>query len=137
MTEGSEPESTLLESVFFGGIVSASMIGHIKHLQQEGEGSFAAHLALKEFYKESVKIADAVIETYQGYKKQITTYDLEFVAELIARDVTALEYLEGLREGIQTNRYEVIPKEESHIHNELDNMVALIDGTIYKLTFLK
>jgi hypothetical protein len=121
--------------VFFGVLVSAGTISHIKHLQVEGEGSFAAHKALNKFYDEVVEIADAVIETYQGWKKQIVQYDADAI--IAGLHSTPMEYLEGMRAMVEESRYDIIPKEQSHIHNELDNLVTLIDGTIYKLTFLK
>jgi hypothetical protein len=132
-----EEAGTMTPEIFFGALVTAVSIGHIKHLQMQGEGSFAGHLAMLEFYKGAIKIADAVIETYQGYKKEIVEYDCEAFCDCVKKEVTALDYLNMLRETIQDYRYDIIPKKESHIHNELDNMVTLIDGVVYKLTFLK
>lgn len=127
-------EMKMTPEIFFGVLVSADMMGHIKHLQETGEGSYAAHKALNKYYDEAIEIADAVIETYQGYKREIVEYDRK--ALTFGFDLTAMEYLEAIREMIEEYRYEVIPKEQTHIHNELDNFMTLIDGTIYKLTFL-
>lgn len=133
--EGADADVT--KECFFGAIVSAGTIGHIKHLQQTGEGSFAAHLALDEFYKTVRKIADSVIETYQGYAKEIVKYDLTCMIDCADEAITAEDYLGDLREIIADYRYTYIPKTETHIHNELDNLMTLIDGVVYKLTFLR
>lgn len=127
-------ETTMTEKIFFSVILASKLIGHIKHLQVEGAGAFAAHKALNKFYDEIVDVADAVIETYQGYKKEIVEYDP--IGLTIGWDMSALGYLETFRLMLEEYRYEFIPKEQTHIHNELDNLVTLIDGTVYKLTFL-
>ena len=46
-----------------------------------------------------------------------------------------LSLLEGCRTYVQANRMKVC--DESHFQNIMDNLVALIDRTIYKLENLK
>lgn len=128
----SDEPNSVTEEAFFSLIVSAGAVGHILHLQST---SFAAHKALQKFYEDVVEIADAVIETYQGWKKEIVQYDCEILGA--GADETPLDYLGAFREIVEEHRYEFIPKEQTHIHNELDNLVALVDSTVYKLTFLK
>ncbi len=128
-------EGVMTHELFFSVLLATKLIGHIKHLEQKGEGAYAAHKALNKFYDDVVDVADTVIETYQGYKKEIVKYTP--IGLTVGWDMTALDYLETLRIMIEEYRYEMIPKEQTHIHNELDNLVTLIDGTIYKLTFLQ
>jgi hypothetical protein len=131
--EHQEPKMT--EQLFFSVLLAGKLIGHIKHLEQHGEGSFAAHLALEEYYKGANKIADKVIETFQGYQDRLITYDSTGL--LLGWDMEAKQYLELVRVMIEDHRYEIIPKEQTHLHNELDNYVTLIDQITYKLSFLK
>ena len=41
-------------------------MAHRAHLKATGPGSFAAHMALGNFYEEIVERADAFAEAYQG-----------------------------------------------------------------------
>ena len=47
----------------------------------------------------------------------------------------ALEYLKSIREYVITNRDSI--SDYSNIQNEIDNIMTLLDSTIYKLTFLR
>lgn len=125
-------ESLLTE--FFSMLLGAKLVGHIHHLQVKGVGSYAKHKALNKFYDEAGEIADTIIETYQGCDKELVEYEPEALVYGINMD--ALEYLEDLRVVIQEGR-KLEDLSESHIQNEIDNFVTLIDQTVYKLTFLQ
>jgi len=120
---------------FFTLLITASAMTHIKHLQTTGESSFAQHIALDGLYKELPELADSVIETYQGATEKIVNYDSSAMSYGLT--LKPLEYLKGLRKMIIDSRYDIISKEMSNVHNELDNVITALDGTIYKLTFLK
>lgn len=132
LNEDELDESNITPEIFFSLLVSAGSVGHILHLQAK---TFAAHKALQKYYEDVVEIADAVIETYQGWKKELVEYDNDTLGA--GFDEQPVDYLQAFRIIIEEHRYDIIPKEQTHIHNELDNLVTLIDGTVYKLTFLK
>lgn len=117
---------------FFAMLIGAKLVGHILHLQTD---CFAKHIALDEFYKGAQKVADKVIEVYQGAMKHIVHYVPEYL--YWGMDSTPVVYLQMLREEIQQRRYEVIPKDITNVHNELDNFITLIDTAVYKITFLE
>lgn len=115
---------------FFGKLLEAVTVGHILHLQANGPGSFARHMALGDFYEGIEDLADSLIEEYQGcydlvtdYKRQIETPD------------DPLTYIEELYDYVQETRYEV--STESHIQNRIDEICQLISRTKYKLRFLE
>lgn len=120
---------------FFGVLAGAASVSHCLHLQATGESSFSVHKALDRFYKDVPELVDSVIETFQGAQEKIVRYDA--VALTYGLEMPPLEYMRGLREMIITSRFDIIPEGLSNVHNELDNVLTLIDGTIYKLRFLK
>lgn len=122
-------QATALASLLIG----ARSQGHILHLQST---KFSEHIALDEFYKGIGKIADKVIEVYQGQYPVIVGYKLGPMATNTGVQ-SSIDYLKGLRDSIQAVRYEAVPKEWTNIHNEIDNAVSLIDQVLYKLINLK
>lgn len=99
---------------------------HIMHLQTR---SYAMHQALGEFYSAIGDLADELAEGYQGKYGLITGYPDGF-------DVPAnpVEYLIGLAEYIETNRYNDF--EDSYLQNIIDEILKLVYSTLYKLTKL-
>lgn len=100
---------------------------HIFHLQTR---SFAAHKALNEFYDEIVELTDSFAEAYQGRFGIITGYP-----ETYESCADEMEMLTDLRDWIDKNRKAI--SERSELQNLIDEIVSLIDGTMYKLKFLK
>lgn len=117
---------------FIGNLLHSATITHFMHLQVTGEGSNAKHMALAAYYEGIVDLVDAVAETVQGSEKTIITgYPTMFA--YVSTD--PLAYLEELKQYVAVNRGLV--SEQSNVQNEIDNIVTLIDSTIYKLTFLR
>jgi hypothetical protein len=48
-----------------------------------------------------------------------------------------VDVLEGQKKWIEANREAIVPRENTALHNIIDEAVALYDKTIYKLRFLK
>ena len=46
-------------------------------------------------------------------------------------------FVQELRAYVSTNRYVALKQSDSELQNITDNIVELLDSTIYKLTFLK
>jgi len=107
----------------------ARTTAHILHLQTK---SYAEHKALNEFYDAIVDLADSFAETYQGEYGIITAYPMKYKA---AKDGQGL--MEEMADWIENNRYSVCDSDDSHLQNIIDEMVALIRSTEYKLKFLK
>lgn len=108
-------------------------LAHRAHLRTTGPGSFAAHDALGDFYPAVVDLADTLIETYQGCELvllDIPLLDNEFPGEIE-------ESMRAQRDWIKANRYKAVSKDETHLHNIIDEIVAQYDRTIYRLHFLE
>lgn len=117
---------------FIGSLLHSSTITHIMHLQAVGEGSYAKHKALSSYYESIIDAADSLAEAIQGCEQTIITgYPKMFTVTL--RD--PLAYMEALKQFVDVNRDSV--SEASNVQNEIDNIVTLIDSTIYKLKFLR
>jgi len=116
-------------SQFFGYLFSVRDQAHLAHLRVSGLGAFAAHMALGDFYDGILDKTDELIEVYQGMNGiiPITIPGSTFV--------DGLTLVKGCREYVEQNRMKVC--ECSHIQNIIDEVVALIDRTIYKLENLK
>lgn len=117
---------------FVGTLLHSATITHFMHLQAQGEGSYAKHIALSEYYEEIPGLVDGLAEVIQGcYEEIIAPYPNMFAN--VSGD--ALEYMRMLKEYVAQTRQNM--PELSNIQNEIDSIANLIDSTIYKLRFLK
>lgn len=99
---------------------------HREHLKTT---SFAAHMALGEFYAAVIDLADDFAEAYQGENKRLGDF------ELIADKVTDIKAeLETQLEWIGANRYEVVPKDATALQNIIDEVVSAYQTALYKLS---
>ena len=111
-------------------LLHSATVTHIMHWQTE---SYAAHIALGEYYSEIPELVDSVIEAYQGKtgiilrKFPIETDDYEAM--------TPLAYMEYLSEEMTEGR--ALFGEDSEIQNLVDAICDLIDSTMYKLRRFK
>ena len=114
-------------------MMNAAISFHRLHLRVTGDGSFAAHKALGEFYEGLHGHADTLIEGYQGVAEKILNYTNMPIRTL---DTTAdgVGYLRDLYNSI--NKLQgMMPYSE--IVNNLDLVKDSINSTKYKLLFLK
>lgn len=112
---------------FIGMLLHAGTIAHIFHLRSR---SYAQHVALGDFYEGIVEKADNIAECIQA-GGIIEDYPQAYTAPL---DSTPLVWLAALSSAVAEGR-EDLPQ-DSEIQNLVDEAVALIDRTIYKLRFL-
>lgn len=96
-----------------------------KHLKTS---KYSKHMALDEFYKEMPELVDQLIEDYQAINGIVDDYKNVFDASTM----NALEYLEELRTFVKESRPEFI-EGESELESDLDNILSMIDSTIYKV----
>ncbi len=107
-------------------------VAHRAHLKTQGPGSLAKHLALEEFYNSVVDLADTLTETYQGCFDVLL--DIPLLNHDGGEDIT--QTLQAQRQWIRECRYEAVPKEETPIHNIIDEIEALYMRTNFKLNRL-
>ena len=129
--EESEMDKNILGE-FVGTLLHSATITHFMHLQAQGEGSFAKHMALNTYYDSIVETTDSLAEAIQGCTGEIIA---PYPPMFGNPDVEALDYLKSIRDYVIANRDAV--SEYSNIQNEIDNIMTLLDSTIYKLTYLR
>lgn len=114
---------------FIALLFLARDLAHRDHLRTS---SYAQHVALGDFYKEVIELADSLAEAYQGRKGiiEIPLLENEFPADIIESMQAQLAWLEK-------NRDVAVGKDERAMQNIVDEIVALYLATLYKLTNLK
>ena len=120
---------------FVSKLFESREMAHIYHLQIKGEGSYAGHKALDEYYSGILDLIDEFIETYQGQYDIIEHYDQ--IDTDGTKTVDKIQYFIDLAQFIKDTRYTAILEEDSHLHNIIDEMVGLIYRTLYKIKNLK
>lgn len=106
-------------------------IAHREHLKTT---SFAAHLALQEFYEGIIPLADTLAEAYQSVPSRILK-NIPYLKPEGADNVA--DELEFQLDEIQDIRQEAFDKDETALQNIVDEIVALYLKTLYKLRRFK
>jgi DNA-binding ferritin-like protein len=116
---------------FISTLFASRTQAHVFHLQTN---SFAAHKALNEYYDEIIGIADGIAESVQGKYGIITGYsNIDLLEGNDCNEV--IKYFTALEMYVERAR-QTMPQ-DSYIQNQIDEVVALVVSTIYKLKFLK
>jgi hypothetical protein len=113
---------------FFLTLLHAATNGHILHLQSK---SYSEHKALQKYYEALPELVDPIIEEWQGAYQQIIEYPNIYKQP----NTNPLTEVMAIRDFLVKNRGVV--GDYSSIQNSVDNLMSLLDSTIYKLTFLK
>ena len=112
---------------FFLKLLHAATNGHILHLQTK---SYSEHKALQKYYEQLPDLVDSIIEEWQGAYQVI----VEYPATYEAPNSDALTEVMAVRDFLVKNR--AVVGDYSSIQNSVDNLMSLLDSTIYRLTFL-
>ena len=126
------PNPTQLMASFISTLFSSRTQAHIFHLQVTGPGSFAAHSALNSYYDDIIGLADSLVESFQGRYGIVTGYKGE--GQWIENTNDIVKYFEALCMYVEKNRVSLV--QDSYIQNQIDEVVALIESTKYKLVNL-
>lgn len=127
--EGSHPAK------LFSKLFESREMAHIYHLQVNGEpGSHAKHTALGDYYDGVLGFIDDLIETFQGQYGIVEEYNVIDTKETGSKDT--IEYFNELVRFIKEER-KCINSEDTHLHNIIDEVVALVYKTLYKLKYNK
>ena len=114
-------------------MMNAATSFHRLHLKVTGDGSFAAHKALGEFYEGLHGHADTLVEGYQGVAEKLLSYT-DMPIRTLDTVADAVGYLRDLYNSV--NKLQgMMPYSE--IVNNLDLVKDAINSTKYKLLFLK
>ena len=108
---------------FIGTLFQSRDIMHIAHLQTT---SFAEHKALNAYYDGILELTDKFSEVYFGRMKRV---EIVIPEAKIAPAVEHLKEMQQLIDG-ERNNY------QSELQNILDEMLGLINQTLYLLTLV-
>lgn len=106
---------------FIGTLFQSRDAMHIAHLQTT---SYAEHKALNSYYDGILDLTDTFTEAYFGRNKRVEIVIPE------SKNVEAISHLKELRSIIDTERANY----NSELQNIMDEMIALLDKTLYLLT---
>ena len=109
---------------FISTMLHSGTVTHFMHLATD---SFAVHMALGAYYTEIIELTDQFAEAYAGCYEKIKDYPENFHN---AKDPQ--KYMASIKAYIDKNR--VALPEETQLQNIVDEISALVDTTIYKLT---
>lgn len=117
---------------FIATLRNSATITHLMHLQTEGEGSFAAHDALSDYYEAIVPLVDGYAEGVQGaYDVIIKPYPPAFGNY----DGLPVDYARSLRDYVRTARASL--PDDSELQNEIDSIAMLLNHLCFKLARLR
>lgn len=111
----------------------ARELAHRAHLKAAGQGSFAAHAALGEFYPAVGDFADRLAEAWQG--RNLKLIDVPLLENEFTGPIK--DSLQAQVQWIEAHRYEAAQKEDTPLQNLIDEIVLLYLSTLYKLEFLE
>jgi DNA-binding ferritin-like protein len=109
---------------FISTMLHSGTVTHFMHLSTD---SFAVHMALGAYYTEIIELTDEFAEAYNGGYEKIKDYPENFHN---AKDPQ--KYMASMKAFIEKNR--VALPDDSQLQNIVDEIAALVDSTIYKLT---
>jgi hypothetical protein len=122
-------------SKFISKLLESREMAQVYHWTVKGDmGSHAAHLALEAYYDGVIGFIDDIVEIYQGQYGLIEGYDVIDTTDSKSKD--RLDYFKETVEFVKSAR-KCIKDEDTHIHNIVDELIALQYKTIYKLTYNK
>jgi DNA-binding ferritin-like protein len=122
-------------SKFISKLLESREMAQVYHWTVKGDmGSHAAHLALEAYYDGVIGFIDDIVEIYQGQYGLIEGYDVIDTTDAKSKD--KLDYFKETVELVKSAR-KCIKAEDTHIHNIIDELIALQYKTIYKLTYNK
>lgn len=111
-------------------LLASQTQAHIFHLQTK---SYAEHMALSGYYTAIDGLVDGLVEDYQGQYDIIEEY-ASFKMIKYADNKSTIKYFEELNNHVEQLRKET--QKDFNLQNAIDNVVTLINTTIYKLKFL-
>jgi DNA-binding ferritin-like protein len=130
-----ESKETGSVSKFISKLLESREMAQVYHWTVKGDmGSHAAHLALEAYYSGVIEFIDDIVEIYQGQYGLIEGYDIIDTTDSKSKD--RLDYFKETVEFVKSGRT-CIKAEDTHIHNIVDELIALQYKTIYKLTYNK
>jgi hypothetical protein len=116
---------------FISTLLHSRTQAHIFHLQTN---SYAEHIALQSYYEGVVPFIDGLVESYQGRMGKLEGYSTPGELREYVDNATTVTYFSGLALFIEKIRQQT--PQDSYLQNQIDEVVALVSSTLYKLRML-
>lgn len=121
---------------FFSKLLESREMAQVYHWTVKGDmGSHAAHLALEAYYDGVIEFIDELVEVYQGQYELIEGYDVIDTTDSKTKE--RVDYFKEIAEFIKSERNTCLSKEDTHLQNIVDEVLALVYKTLYKLKYNK
>lgn len=121
---------------FFSKLLESREMAQVYHWTVKGDmGSHAAHLALEAYYDGVIEFIDELVEIYQGQYELIEGYDVIDTTDSKSKE--KIDYFKEVAEFIKSERNTCLSKEDTHLQNIVDEVLALVYKTLYKLKYNK
>ena len=104
-------------------LLNSATCAHLQHWQTR---NYATHKALKKYYEAIPDLVDKLVETYMGRNGLVGEFEEEFEIE---KD--PVRYFKALQKYVDESRKH-LPK-DSELQNIIDEILDLINSTLYKL----
>lgn len=104
-------------------LLNSATCAHLQHWQTK---NYAVHKALGKYYKAIPDLVDRLVESYIGRHGPLDEFEEEFEIEKDPK-----RYFKALQKYVDENRKH-LPK-DSELQNTIDEILDLIDSTLYKL----
>jgi hypothetical protein len=114
----------------FVALFHARQQTHFWHLETK---SYAEHKALNDFYDEILELTDGLIESYLGKNERLKFGDVKMNFTSYSHE-NMINYLKRLEKLIKTSREKISEEEDSDLISIVDDILALINKTLYLLT---
>ena len=120
MTDNSDMKDM---EAFALALLNSATCAHIQHWQTR---NYATHKALKKYYEAIPDLVDRLVESYMGRYGPLNDFEEEFEIE---KD--PVRYFKALQKYVDESRKH-LPK-DSELQNIIDEILDLINSTLYKL----
>jgi hypothetical protein len=117
---------------FISTLLESRNQAKVYHWQVLEEGSYSAHKALDEYQDGIEDLIDTLVESYQGRFGIVRGFKQPMT---IREDNDPIPYFEALRKYVEINKYNFT--QTSYVQNQVDEIMSLIESTLYKLKNLK
>jgi hypothetical protein len=104
-------------------LLNSATCAHLQHWQTK---NYATHKALAKYYEAIPDLVDRLVESYMGRYGPLNEFDEEFEIE---KDPT--KYFKALQKYVDANRKHLT--DDSELQNTVDEILDLINSTLYKL----
>lgn len=117
---------------FISTLMQSKVQAKIFHWQVLEEGSYAAHMALDQYDEDIEDLIDSLVESFQGRYGIVRNFK---GPSSYREDNNIVPYFKGLVKYVEVNRYNFT--QDTYIQNQVDEVVKVINNTLYRLQNLR